>query len=147
MIETKPEAEIVTANLLPIVVGAHLWAERFDRPIASRVFEAASRRLANRGARLEPIVCCDIWYMNQDDLLRRPTLSIGGPGANAATAFIANRVPSALVMEGAYRIVHDVELRDLHAAAWGRDAEATSAAATIFIERYLDRFLERSIDR
>jgi len=135
-------AAIDTDRLLPIVIGAHLAAEREHRPIGYRLCEMIERRNVDDG--LEPIVCSDIWYMNQRDLMQRPTIAIGGPGVNAATAWIANRVPTAFVLEGMFQVAHDVGLSRMQAAAWGRDLPATEAAVACFIDRYLERFLRRA---
>src|SRR5690606_11668912 len=63
-------------NLLLIVVGAHLRAEEADRPLAYKLKRRIDAWLDQNAARLnidiEPIVCSDLWYLNQEHLQQRP---------------------------------------------------------------------------
>jgi len=45
------------------------------------------------------LVCSDVWYLNNDPLRSRPTISIGGPGVNALSAYLADKLPSAFAIE------------------------------------------------
>ena len=60
------------ANLLLIVVGAHLRAEVADRPLAYRLRERIHAWLEKYGPGINvgliPVVCSDVWYMNQEAL-------------------------------------------------------------------------------
>ena len=74
-----------------IVVGAHLRAETEDRPLASGLCDAVKRRIARRalkvnGSTMSPVICTDVWYLNNAELQDRPVIAIGEPGVNAATA-------------------------------------------------------------
>lgn len=130
--------ETNAAAYLPIVVGAHLRAELEDRALAERVRQAAAERVAT----LEPVICTDLWYLNASDLQDRPTIAIGRPGLNAASAYFANRLPTVFVVESSYQVQMDPELIDLRACIWGTDAAANEAAAEAFITRYLEKFVE-----
>ena len=130
-------------TLLPVVVGAHLRAELHDRPLGTRVLEAI-RRWPDEGAdgrSLEPIVCTDLWYLNAQDLMLRPTIAIGDPAVNAASALFANRLPTAFVMEDAFQVQLDPSFVSLQACLWGVDQPSTVAAVELFLDRYLDPFL------
>lgn len=144
----EPSDQIEPRTLMLVVVGAHLRAEIADRPIGERLCAAIRQRQLELaitdgidGPGLRPIVCTDLWYLNSTDLMARPTISIGEPSVNAATAFLSSRLPTTFVMEQAFRIQMDVELINLQACLWGVDAEATAAAVALFEQRYLDEFL------
>ncbi|MCP3905399.1 MAG: hypothetical protein GY715_17370 [Planctomycetes bacterium] len=135
----------VDADLvLPLVVGAHLEAERHDRALAYGLSDeiAARQGLMDGPMTFEPLVCCDLWYLNDDALRLRPTLTIGRPEINAATAFLASRVPTMMVREDAYRIQLDPEFIERRGCIWGTDAEATAEAVKVFIDRYLAEYLQ-----
>lgn len=117
-----------------------------DRPLAYKLREAVRRALAEHGETgYEVIVCSDLWYLNHDELRREPTVSVGGPTRNALGAHLADKVPSALVVEGKLAVQMDVELGELVASCWGIDAGATAGAVDAFIERYLDEFVGRVV--
>ena len=162
---------IVTDRLLLIVVGAHLRAEQSDRPLAYRLRERILRWIdgatgadtaENKAkttadtpppipppppALLEPLVCTDLWYLNNEELIRRPTITIGAPGVNACTAFLTQRLPSVFVIDDTLQVLMDPELTTLHACCWGVDQSATVSAVDLFAERFLDRFLNVSLGR
>ncbi|MEX2217350.1 MAG: hypothetical protein WD749_01205 [Phycisphaerales bacterium] len=126
-----------------IVTGAHLEAEVHDRPLAYGLRERMLERLAgagHEGARV--IVCSDVWYLNNEPLRRRPTVSIGAPGVNALSAFVGDKLPSVFTVDGVMVVQADLEMIDQVVCCWGRDAGATRAAVEAFEERYLGQFLE-----
>jgi hypothetical protein len=135
--------ELDAAELLLLVVGAHLESETTDRALAYRLREEILAWQARAGGRRQPrpVVCSDLWYLNNQPLRQRPTVSIGRPEINAATAYLARRLPSALMIEQSYCIQLDPEYLDLNACIWGSDWRATAAAMDQFIERYLDDYL------
>ena len=159
---TGPPPEIDIDQIILIVVGAHLAAEMTDRPIGYRLREqilrwidehteddddsitihdeAGNELIANMPP-LAPLVCTDLWYLNNEELLQRPTIAIGNPGVNAATAFLANRLPQAFVLENTLQVLLDVEFAKLHSCMWGVDQAATVSAVDVFAERYLTEFL------
>ena len=144
--------EIDPKSLLLIVVGAHLRAEVDDRPLAYRLHERVLRRqreLRDAGALdgqpLEPLVCTDLWYLNDDELLGRPVIALGDPATNAATAYLSNRLPTALVVEPAFRVLLDPEFLDVQTCLWGVNPVATASAVDAFIQRYMDEFLIQAI--
>jgi hypothetical protein len=87
-------------------------------------------------------VCSDLWYLNNQPLRLRPTITLGRPEINAVTAFLASRVPTAMVVDESFRIQLDPELIDLKACVWGADARDTSEALSCFVERYLSAYLD-----
>jgi hypothetical protein len=128
------------------VTGAHLRAEATDRPTAYRLRAHFADALARRGhphsaAAPRILVCTDLWYLNNDPLRSRPTVSVGGPGVNALSAFLADKLPSAFAIEDILMVQADLDFNDVIASCWGRDPDATAAAVDAFTERYLDDFL------
>jgi len=137
----SPPIDIDTSLL--IVVGAHLRAEVADRPLGERLRQRILDWQSETGcdAPLVPIICTDLWWLNDRDLQAQPTIAIGNPSVNAASAYFANRLPSALVVENSFEVQVDPELVCLQACLWGVDASATASAVEAFIERYLDPLL------
>lgn len=132
-----------------IVVGAHLRAEIADRTTAYWLRDRVITSLASARERSpEPddvIVCTDVWYLNTDDLRTRPTISLGGPAVNAFTAYLADKLPSALAIEGEFVVQYDTETAEPLAACWGADASGTRTAAEAFATRYLAPFVRAAI--
>ncbi len=135
--------ELEAKALVLIVVGAHLEAETTDRALAYRLREhvLAWQDVIACPEPVCPVVCSDLWYLNNQPLRLRPTITLGRPETNAATAYLAARVPTAFVLEDVYRIQFDPELIDLNACIWGSRPQATADAMECFIDRYLDEFL------
>ncbi len=133
-----------TDRVILIVTGAHLRAETGDRPLAYRLRGRMLKWLGHDG-RDDPdapvVVCSDLWYLNRDELRVRPTVSIGGPGVNALSAFLGDKLPSAFAVEGVLVVQLDLEFEDRMACCWGVDHAATAAAVDVFAERYLDDFM------
>lgn len=151
MLEETPEVDagVDVSRLLLIVVGAHLRAEVADRPLAYRLrnrIEAWFEKHAlDTNVRLTPVVCSDIWYVNQQSLQKRPTVSIGGPGVNALSAYYANKLSSALVHDNQMVIQLDPEYVDLRVCVWGMDHEMTVHALDMFDAKYLDGYLRAAV--
>lgn len=135
--------EIDPRSLLAIVVGAHLRAEAADRPLAERLRSRIEGWIAEATCDqpLRPLICCDLWYLNDAVLQAQPTIAIGHPEVNAVSALFANRLPTAYVVEAQHEVLMDAELIDLQACLWGVQSSATAAAVETFTERYLDGFL------
>lgn len=136
---TEPSPETDPATVIPIVVGSSLRAERDDRPLAYQLAERISGQA--RGLGLEPVVCTDLWYLNDAVLVERAAVSVGAPETNALTAHLASRVPSAFVIDGVLMVQFDVAAGRGHACCWGVNAEATAGATGAFLDRYAEAFL------
>lgn len=142
--------EIQTDRLILIVTGAHLLAEAADRPIAYALRQRLAQWLAEHGEQESPeqprvLVCSDVWYLNNDPLRARPTISLGGPGVNALSAYLADKLPSAFAIENVLLVQADLDFVEVIACCWGRDAAATAAAVDAFTERYLDAFMDAAL--
>ncbi len=137
--ETGPD----TDTLLLVVVGAHLRAELTDRPLAYMLVDQIEgwQRQHVEAERLAPLVCSDMWYLNAAELLSRPTICLGRPGINAASAYFANRLPTAFVLEETFQVQLDLEFITMQACVWGVNAAATASGVELFEDRYLDSFL------
>lgn len=139
----EPVRELDADSLLLIVVGAHLQAEAADRPLGYRLRAQIVRWLDEHleSEPLAPMVCTDLWYLNAPELMARPTISIGRPGLNAASAYFASRLPTAFVIDETLQVQLDLEFVNLQACVWGVDHEGTASAVDAFVERYLEPFL------
>jgi hypothetical protein len=127
-----------------VVVGAHPQAEEHHRPIAYRLCERLGAAAAGQAGLdfVRPLVCTDLWWLNDPAMRDRPTISIGGPEVNALTAYLADKLPSAYAVDGVMMVQLDVEFGDPLAACWGRDAAQTEAAVDVFCGKYLLGFLQ-----
>jgi hypothetical protein len=139
-------SQIDADTLFLIVVGAHPRAEQTDRPIAYMLRQRVAKWLAKRfeGAEppLTPLVVSDVWYLNDNSLRRCPAVSVGGPGVNALSAYLGDKLPSAFCVDDHMMVQMDLDLNDLVAVCWGVTPEATANAVEAFTERYLDEFME-----
>lgn len=95
----------------------------------------------------DALVCSDVWYLNNEELQTLPVLSIGGPGVNALTANLGDKIPSAFVIEDELIVQVDLDFHDLSVVMWGMDHGATVRAVDAFFERYLDAYLTAAAER
>ena len=132
-------------HMLLIVVGAHMRAEVADRPLAyglrQRIHEWFDQRAGEINVAVRCVVCSDIWYVNQPDLARHPTISLGGPGVNALSAYFAQKLARAFVRDNQMIIQLDPEFVDLRVCIWGMNHELTVEALELFNHRYLEGYL------
>jgi hypothetical protein len=132
-------------HMLFVVVGAHLRAEAGDRPLAYKIVDAIEHWIEEHQSELSmdihPVVCSDIWYVNHRELQQRPTISVGGPGVNALSAYYTQKLEAAFVRDEQMMIQLDPEYVDLRCSVWGMDHELTVQAVDLFIGDYLDRLL------
>jgi len=132
----------LSENSLLIVTGSTLRAEQADRPLAYRLKSAIEELLSQQSSEATVVVLSDLWYLNSEALQARPMISVGGPGVNAVSAHLYQRLHNALVIDNALTIQMDQQLLDLRAVIWGINHQTTVEALEIFIERgYLQRFL------
>jgi len=132
-------------DLMLLVVGAHLRAEMADRPLAyqlkSRIDQWLDQHRGEMNISLKPVVCSDIWYVNNEALQTRPTICIGGPGVNGLSAYFRQKLHDALVRENQVVIQLDPEFTDLRVCLWGMDHALTVEALELFMTRYLENYL------
>ena len=88
------------------------------------------------------MVLTDVWYLNHEELQKQPTISVGGPGVNALSAFFAQQLPED---SGAHEqqvvIQIDPDFTDLRACIWGSDHDLTAQGVELFANQYLEGFL------
>ena len=149
-------AEVDTGRLIPIVTGIQLKAELGDRPLAYRIEREVRDRLnvaigkppEGEPPRLAPAVVSDVFYLNNDAIQARPTISIGGPGMNAVSAMLVEVLPTALAIENTLVIQMDQEMNDPRCAVWGMNHLDTVRAVETFLARgYLDAFVAAVVAR
>lgn len=143
--DSNTENEIDVANLILVVVGAHLRAEMADRPIAYKLCQQMEQWIKKYSEQMNislmPVVCSDVWYVNQPSIQQRPTISLGGPGVNALSAYYADKLQSVLVHDDHMVIQLDPEFVDLRASVWGMNHELTVSVVDLFATKYVDRYL------
>jgi hypothetical protein len=141
-------------RLLLIVTGSTLRAEEMDRPLGyylkQRIEEALSGHSKQAGSKhggdlsdYQVRVVADFRWMHDDFLQSRPTISLGGPGVNALTHRWLEEVPISLAYNERYFIQMDPDLSDPRVSIWGMDNPTTQIAVSVFLDRFLARFLER----
>lgn len=147
-------AGVDSESLILVVVGAHPKAELHDRAIAYRLRQVIVDRLLAYSGETDPallpftpLVVTDVWYLNDRSLRGRPAVCVGAPGVNALSAYLADKLPSAFVIDDVLMVQLDLDLEDLTACCWGTSPASTLAAVDAFCERYLDEFLHAAIKR
>jgi len=70
-----------------------------------------------------------------------PTITLGGPGVNALSAYLADKLSPALVRDEKLLIQLDPDFVDLRVGIWGFDHALTAEALDLFINKYLDSYL------
>jgi hypothetical protein len=137
-------------RVLLIVTGSTLRAEEMDRPLGyylkQRVERSLSEAIADGRDGLEGYVVrvvADFRWIHDDPLQSLPTISLGGPGVNALAHRWLEDVPVSLAFNDRYFIQMDPDLAEPRASIWGMDNATTQIAVSVFIDRFLPRFLER----
>ena len=139
------------ARLLLIVTGSTPRAEDVDRPLAYYLRREVERAAAELDPPADPpfkvLVLADFRWLNDEPLQRLPTLSVGGPGVNAlAGQWVEEELEFSLAVESQYYIQMDPDLDSLRASIWGMDNPTTQIAVSVFIKRFLARFLKRAAE-
>jgi hypothetical protein len=142
--------DIDTDRLIWIVTGVSLVAELGDRPLAYRIEREIRERLAQRGISgsdaappdLAPAVISDVFYLNDEAIQARPTISVGGPGVNMLSGTLTEQLPTAVAVENVLVVQMDVEMKLVHATVWGMTHLDTVRAVELFISKYLDAYLD-----
>ena len=144
--ESQSPIDVSIDDKVFIVVGVHLRAEEGDRPLAyelrDRIEQWKSEHVESLTDPLDPVVLTDVWYLNQEDLQRRPTISIGGPGVNALSAFFAQQLPEESEVDEQQVVIQiDPDFTDLRVCIWGTNHELTRQGVDLFAQQYLEGFL------
>lgn len=139
-------------RLLLIVTGSTLRAEELDRPLSyylkQRIEAAltASQESPIRGHDLSDYhvrVVADFRWIHDEFMQGMPTISLGGPGVNALAHRWLEEVPISLAYNERYFIQMDPDLAEPRVSIWGMDNPTTQIATSVFVDRFLGRFLER----
>lgn len=142
-------AVLSPARTLLIVTGSTLRAEEVDRPLAYYLKQRVEQHLASQDhepeADLEPMrvrVIADFRWIHDEPLHSIPTISIGGPGVNALAQRWLEEIPVSLAVDERYYLQMDPDLDEPRASVWGMDNATTQIGVSVFIDRFLPRFLE-----
>jgi len=137
-------------RLLLIVTGSTLRAEEMDRPLGyylkQRIEQSLSEAVAIGKGSLEDYLVrlvADFRWIHDEPLQSLPTISLGGPGVNALAHRWLEEVPVSLAYSERYFIQMDPDLTEPRVSIWGMDNATTQIAVSVFVDRFLPRFLER----
>lgn len=133
------------ARLLLIVTGSTLRAEEVDRPLAYYLEQRIEQYMAEHPSEVDPLsvrVIADFRWIHDEPLQDYPTISVGGPGVNALAHRWLEEVPVSLAVDERYYLQMDPDLEEPRASVWGMDNTTTQIAVSVFVERFLGRFLE-----
>jgi hypothetical protein len=137
-------------RLLLIVTGSTLRAEEMDRPLGyylkQRIEQSLTQAIAvgRRGLNDYLVrLVADFRWIHDESLQNLPTISLGGPGVNALAHRWLEEVPVSLAFSERYFIQMDPDLTEPRASIWGMDNTTTQVAVSVFVDRFLPRFLER----
>ena len=84
----------------------------------------------------------DFRWIHDEPLQALPTISVGGPGVNALAHRWLEEVPVSLAVDERYYLQMDPDLDEPRASVWGMDNPTTQIAVSVFIDRFLPRFLD-----
>ena len=132
------------------VAGSALRAEELYRPLAYYLKQQVEGQLAQRQADgrdetpARVLVVADFRYMNDKPLHGLATISVGGPGVNALAHAWFEELPFSFAVDEQFCIQMDPDLVEPRVSIWGMDNASTQVAASMFVDRYLGRFLDRA---
>jgi hypothetical protein len=143
-----------SVRLLLIVTGSTLRAEEMDRPLGYYLKQQIEERLRTTPTDSPSIqgqglfdyqvrVVADFRWIHDEFLQALPTVSLGGPGVNALSHRWLEEVPISLAYNERYFIQMDPDITEPRVSIWGMDNATTQLAVSVFIDRFLTRFLER----
>lgn len=134
-------------RLLLIVTGSTLRAEQMDRPLAyylkQRIEQALAASPSEDAFDYLVQVVADFRWIQDEGLQEMATISLGGPGVNELAHRWLEEVPVSLAYNERYFIQMDPELHEPRVSIWGMDNPTTQIAVSVFLDRFLPRFLER----
>ena len=128
-----------------IVGGTDLEPEESDRPLAYRLKAAieASPDFGNHPFR-KCLVITDTLYRHDKIIQVCPTVAVGGPGVNAVSNELVEKLPVYLSKDNRYFIQLNKDFADSKIAIWGMDRDSTSEAMEMFIANgIMDDFLKK----
>ncbi len=138
-------ADEVPERMLLIVTGSTLRAEEVDRPLAYYLKQQVEMQLETEIDPPPVRVVADFRWLHEDPLQRLPTISLGGPGVNALAQHWLEDLPVSLAIDEQYYIQMDPDLEEPHVSVWGMDNATTQIATSAFVQKFLPRFLARSL--
>jgi hypothetical protein len=134
-------------RLLLIVTGSTLRAEQMDRPLAyylkQRIEQALTSGPYDDASDYHVQVIADFRWIQDEGLHEMATISLGGPGVNELSHRWLEEVPVSLAYNERYFIQMDPDLNEPWVSIWGMDNPTTQIAVSVFLDRFLPRFLER----
>jgi hypothetical protein len=121
-----------------------------DRPLGYYLKQRIEDSLAQAAATKQPglddylvRIVADFRWIHDEPLQSLPTISLGGPGVNALSHRWLEEVPVSLAFSERYFIQMDPDLAEPRVSIWGMDNASTQIAVSVFVDRFLSRFLDR----
>jgi hypothetical protein len=135
---------------LLIVTGSTLRAEEVDHPLGyylKQCIEESLSQATSTGQRgvedCRVRIVADFRWIHDEPRQSVPTISLGGPGANALAHFWLEELRVSLAVSERYFIQMDPDLAEPRASIWGMDNGSTQITVPVFVDRFLRRFLDR----
>ena len=137
--------ELDVQQTILIVVGSEIRPEEKDRPIAYKLKQQIEKspkygKLPFRKC----IVISDSLFENDKIIQICPTICIGGPGVNAVSARLFEKLPVYYRKEECFYIQYDKNIQNNRVSLWGMDQATTEESVDYFIstgllEEYLSK--------
>jgi hypothetical protein len=126
--------EIDVNQTVLIVVGMDIGPEEADRPLAYKLKTAieSTSYFGDHPFR-KCLVISDALYEHDKLIQVCPTISIGGPGANALAGKLVEELPVYLSKNNKYFIQLNRDFKDQKIAIWGMDRNSTAKAIDTFM--------------
>ncbi len=140
-------AEKQRAGLILLVTGTTLRAEEADRPLAYYLKQQIEDALRARpGVPFRVSVVADVRWLHEEALQVLPSISLGGPGVNLLAKQWLDDLPLCMAVDDRFCIQMDPELDEARVSIWGMNNPDTQIAVSLFIQRYLPKFLDHCAD-
>lgn len=138
----RPDDHPAPRPTVHVVVGSGAAAQSHDLHAARRVRDAIDDALRARHLPRSAAVVTDLQRLADRAQAHLPCVCIGHPEVNALSAFLTDKLPPALVIDGDLAVQFNLLEREPVALVWGVDHHATARAADLFTQRYLEAFAD-----
>jgi hypothetical protein len=137
--------ELDVQQTILIVVGSDIKPEEKDRPIAYKLKQRIEQSPKYGSLPFRKcIVITDALFESDKIIQICPTIIIGGPGVNAISAQLVEKLPIHINKDDRYFIQFDENAPGNRVSLWGINQETTEEAVDCFIAKgLLDRFLAK----
>jgi hypothetical protein len=121
-----------TDETILLVTGTGIAAEERDRPLAYWLKGEIDRRGEPHPHR-RAIVVGDTWYVENGLFHLNPTITVGGPGVNAAAQALHDKIPVVVSEDDRVFVQSGTVSEAPKACLWGADMSSTARAVELFV--------------